>query len=54
MVNIDKKTYENNNIEAMVDGNNTLWLNEMHIKGKLAIKIYQLSQINMINCIKSA
>ena len=32
MVNIDKETYENNKIEAIVDGNNTLWLNEKHIK----------------------
>ena len=35
MVNIDKETYENNKIEAIVDGNNTLWLNEKHIKEKL-------------------
>ena len=33
MVNIDKETYENNKIEAIVDGNNTLWLNEKNIIG---------------------
>ena len=33
MVNIDKETYENNKIEAIVDGNNTLRLNEKNIIG---------------------
>ena len=31
MINIDKKTYENNNIEAIVDDIGKLWLNEKHI-----------------------
>ena len=35
MVNIDKESYENNGIESIIDGNNTLWLNEMHIKENL-------------------
>ena len=32
MVNIDKEIYENNNIEAIIDGIGTLWLNENHIE----------------------
>ena len=35
MVNINKETYEDNNIEAIIDGNNTLWSNEKHIEEKL-------------------
>ena len=35
MINIDKETYENNNIEAIVDSNNILWLNEKPIEKKL-------------------
>ena len=27
MVDINKKTYENNDIEVIVDGTDTLWLN---------------------------
>ena len=38
MVNIDKETYENNDIQAIVDGNNTLWLNEKNIEEKLGHK----------------
>ena len=38
MVNIDKKTYENNNIEAIVDDIGKLWLNEKHIEEKLGHK----------------
>ena len=38
MVNIDKETYENNNIEAIVDGIGKLWLNEKHIEEKLGHK----------------
>ena len=37
MVNI-KETYENNNIEAIVDGIGALWLNEKHLEGKLGHK----------------
>ena len=33
-----KKTYENNNIEAIIDDIGKLWLNEKHIKGKLGHK----------------
>ena len=35
MVDISKKTYENNDIEVLVDGVGTLWLNEKHIEEKL-------------------
>ena len=38
MVDISKKTYENNDIEATVDGISTLWLNEKHVAGKLGHK----------------
>ena len=38
MVNINKKTYENNSIESIIDGIGTLWLNENHIKEKLGHK----------------
>ena len=31
MVDISKKTYENNDIEVIVDGIGTLWLNEKHV-----------------------
>ena len=32
MVNIEKEAYENNDIEAIVDGTGTLWLNEAYRK----------------------
>ena len=35
MVDIGKETYENNDIEVIVDGIGTLWLNEKHIEEKL-------------------
>ena len=38
MINIDKKTYENNNIEAIVDDIGKLWLNEKHIEETLGHK----------------
>ena len=38
MVKINKETYEDNNIEAIVDGTGALWLNEKHIEGKLGHK----------------
>ena len=38
MVDISKKTYENNDIEVIVDGIGTLWLNEKHIEEKLGHK----------------
>ena len=38
MLNIDKETYKNNCIEAIVDSNDILWLNEKHIKEKLGYK----------------
>ena len=38
IVIINKETYENNNIEAIVDGNNKVWFNEKHIEEKLGHK----------------
>ena len=38
MININKETYENNNIEAIINGIDTLWLNEKHIEEKLGNK----------------
>ena len=38
MVDISKKTYENNGIEVIVDGIGTLWLNEKHVEEKLRHK----------------
>ena len=53
IVDIGKETYENNDIEVIVDGIDTLWLNEKHIVEKKVIEIYQLSQANMIQYTKS-
>ena len=36
MVDITKKTDENNDIEVIVDAIGKLWLNEKHVKEKLA------------------
>ena len=39
MINITKKTFENNYIEVIVDDSvNTLWLNEKNIEKKLGHK----------------
>ena len=38
MFNIDKETYENNEIEAIVDDIGTLWLNEKNIEEKIGHK----------------
>ena len=38
VVVITKETFENNDIEAIIDGVNTLWLNERHIEKKLGHK----------------
>ena len=38
MDDIDKETYENNSIEAIIDGTGYLWLNEKYIKEKLGHK----------------
>ena len=38
MVDIGKETYENNNIEVIVDDIGTLWLNEKHAEEKLGHK----------------
>ena len=38
MVDISKKTFENNDIEVIADGLALLWLNEKHIEEKLGPK----------------
>ena len=38
MVNITKKTLENNDIEVITDNGNALWLNEKNIEEKLGRK----------------
>ena len=38
MVDVSKKTYENNDIEVIVGGIGTLWLNEKHVEEKLGHK----------------
>ena len=38
MVNINKETYKNNDIEAIVDSIGKLWLNQKHIQEKLGHK----------------
>ena len=38
IINITKKTLENSGIEVIVDGVNTLWLNEKNIEEKLGHK----------------
>ena len=38
VVEITKETFENNDIEAIIYGVNTLWLNERHIEKKLGHK----------------
>ena len=53
MVDSDKETYENNDIEVIVDGIGTLWLNEKHIEETLGHKNLQSSQTNMTQYIKS-
>ena len=53
IVHIGKETYENNDVEVIVDGIDTLWLNEKHIEEKKVIEIYQLSQANMIQYTKT-
>ena len=35
MVDISRKTYERNGIEAIVDNDGILWLNKKHIKEQL-------------------
>ena len=38
MVDTSKRKYENHDIEVMVNGIGTLWLNEKHIEEKLGHK----------------
>ena len=38
MVDISKRTYENNDIEVIVDDIGKLWLNEKHVEEKLGHK----------------
>ena len=39
MVNITKETYENNDIEVIIDRFGKLWLNEKHVEQQLGHKI---------------
>ena len=48
-----KKTYENNDLEVIVDGIGMLWLNERHIEEKLDHKNVPSSQTNMMQYTKS-
>ena len=52
MVNITKKSLENNDTEVIVDSVNALWLHEKNIEEKL--KIYQSSQTDMTKYTKNA
>ena len=38
MVNITKKTYENNEIEVITDRFSKLWVNERHVQKQLGLK----------------
>ena len=38
MIDITKETLENNDIDVIIDGVNTLWLNEKHIEEQLGHK----------------
>ena len=38
MVNITKKTYENNEIEVITDKFGKLWVNERHVQKQLGLK----------------
>ena len=38
LIDITKETFENNNIEVIIDGVNTLWLNKKHIEEQLGHK----------------
>ena len=60
MFNIDKETYENNDIEAIVDDKGSLWLNEKNIEEKLGHKnlpaitneydqVYKKSRYELVN-----
>ena len=42
MVNITKETYENNNIEAIIDEFDKLWSNEKHVEQQLGHKNLQV------------
>ena len=53
MVDISKETHGSNDIEVIVDCIDTLWLNEKHVEEKLGHKIYQSSQTNIIQYVKS-
>ena len=53
MVDISKKTYENNDTGVIVDRIGTLWLNEKHREKNQLIEICKSSQTNMIQYIKS-
>ena len=54
MVNITKKTYENNGTEVITDKLGELWLNERHVQQPLGLKTYLHLQTNMIKDTKNA
>ena len=60
MVDIGKETYKNNDIEVILDGIGTLWLNEKHTEEKLGHKnlpvitnkynpVYKKHRIKLVN-----
>ena len=53
MANINKETYENNDIEAVVDDIGKLRMNEKHIEEKLSHKNLPAITNNTIKRIKS-
>ena len=53
MVNISKKTYENNDIEVIVNDIGTLWLNEKHVEEKLGHKNLPVITTNMTQYTKT-
>ena len=53
MVDISKRTYENNDIEVIVDDIGKLWLNEKHVEEKLGHKNLPVITNKMTQYIKS-
>ena len=53
MVDITRKTYEQNGIETIVDNDGILWLSEKHIEEGLAHKNVEKLQQNIIQIIEN-
>ena len=53
MFNIDKETYKNNDIEAIIDDIGTLWFNQKNIEEKLGHKNLPAITNNTTKHIKS-